>query len=362
MDAAIDIAARISGATTDVASRVTSAIRDAAKATGAGFEYLLNTAMRESNLNPDAKAKTSSATGLFQFIDQTWLATMKESGGKLGYGQYADAISKSDSGRYVVNDPAMRDKVFGLRKDPTANALMAGEFANSNAKVLNNRLGRKPTDGELYMAHFLGASGAARFIKATEASPDAKAANFFPRAAQANAPIFYDRAGNAKSLKQVYAGLAAKHNVMSPTQLAELKQSAPMKATQTAQAVAETRPTTPLAFFRDIPPAAVTPVSASAGIAAIASATGSDPSASAPLTSGTRIERSHAMFESLYNSDDRGPVGPLVRELWGARRASATETSQAVAPAADAAAAGGASVNAPQDLFNFLRSSARNPT
>src|SRR5207249_4015846 len=94
-DAAIDIAARISGATTDIATRVTGAIRDAARVTGAGFEYLLNTALRESNLNPNAKAKTSSATGLFQFIDQTWLGTIKQSGAALGYGKYADAIGKT---------------------------------------------------------------------------------------------------------------------------------------------------------------------------------------------------------------------------------------------------------------------------
>ena len=86
-DASIDIATRISGATTDIATRVTGAIRDAARVTGAGFEYLLNTAIRESNLNPNAKAKTSSATGLFQFIDQTWLGTMKQSGASLGYGK-----------------------------------------------------------------------------------------------------------------------------------------------------------------------------------------------------------------------------------------------------------------------------------
>src|SRR5919197_1385221 len=141
-DAAIDIAGRMSGA-----------IREAAKATGAGFEYLLNTALRESNLNPNAKAKSSSATGLFQFIDQTWLATMKQAGASLGYGKYADAISKTSSGRYVVNDPATREQIFALRKDPTTNSLMAGAFANSNAKVLTERLGRKPTDGELYMAH-----------------------------------------------------------------------------------------------------------------------------------------------------------------------------------------------------------------
>src|SRR5215212_5879637 len=122
MDAAIDIAARIGGVTTDVATRVTGAIRNAARATGAGFEYLLNTAMRESNLNPNAKAKTSSATGLFQFIDQTWLGTMKQAGAGLGYGKYADAISKTSSGRYVVSDPSMRKEVFALRKDPTANS------------------------------------------------------------------------------------------------------------------------------------------------------------------------------------------------------------------------------------------------
>ena len=115
-DIAIDLAARLSGATTEVAGRVTGAIRDAARQTGAGFEYLLNTALRESNLNPNAKARTSSATGLFQFIDQTWLGTMKQSGAALGYGKYAEAISKTPQGRYVVNNPAMRQEIFALRK------------------------------------------------------------------------------------------------------------------------------------------------------------------------------------------------------------------------------------------------------
>src|SRR3954470_12040517 len=223
-DAAIDMATRISGATADVATRVTGAIRDAARATGAGFDYLLNTALRESNLNPNAKNKGSSATGLFQFIDQTWLATMKQSGASLGYGKYADAISKTSSGRYVVNDPATRNEIFALRKDPTANSLMAGAFANSNAKVLTERLGRKPTDGELYMAHFLGASGASRFIRAAEANPNGKAAAYFPRAAHANASVFYEKSGAARSLKQVYAGLVSRHNVIgSATQMAESK-------------------------------------------------------------------------------------------------------------------------------------------
>jgi hypothetical protein len=383
-DAAVDIATRISGATADIATRVTGAIRDAARVTGAGFEYLLNTALRESNLNPNAKAKTSSATGLFQFIDQTWLATMKQSGASLGYGKYADAIGRTSSGRYIVKDPAMRDQIFALRKDPTANSLMAGAFANSNAKVLTDRLGRKPTDGELYMAHFLGASGASRFIRAAEANPNGKAAALFPRAAHANNSIFYDKSGAARSLKQVYAGLVSRHNVIGNTQLADAK------ATDAVQSASLATPA-PLPRARpivlpDVAPPAVDV--ASTGSTIIASSGADAPPASAtstvassnsgnpPLTFAERVAMVHEasasayaserpqspIFQSLYQSDQRGPVAPVVRELWGARHAASVETADAVTPAANTSASGtGASVNAPLDLFRFLRPSARRP-
>src|SRR5262245_46948817 len=87
---------------------VTAAIRKASQVTGAKFGYLLATAKVESNLNPNAAAPTSSAGGLFQFIDKTWLGTLKEAGGLVGYGRYADAITKTEDGRYVVTDPAKR--------------------------------------------------------------------------------------------------------------------------------------------------------------------------------------------------------------------------------------------------------------
>ena len=125
MDAAVEFATRISGATTDAATRVTGAIREAAKVTGAGFEYLLNTAVRESNLDPAAKAKSSSATGLFQFIDQTWLGTMKQSGAALGYAKYANAITQTSSGRYTVADPAMRQEMVTLPPPFAAHSLPA---------------------------------------------------------------------------------------------------------------------------------------------------------------------------------------------------------------------------------------------
>ncbi|MFZ1990358.1 MAG: transglycosylase SLT domain-containing protein, partial [Alphaproteobacteria bacterium] len=74
----------MSVATIDLSSltgdSVTQALAKASRATGVDFSYLLNTAKRESSLNPDAKSKTSSATGLFQFVEQTWLQALKAHG------------------------------------------------------------------------------------------------------------------------------------------------------------------------------------------------------------------------------------------------------------------------------------------
>ena len=191
----------------------TAAIRQASQVTGARFSYLLATAKVESNLNPNAAAKTSSAGGLFQFIDRTWLGTLKEAGPFLGYDRYADAITRTDDGRYVVNDPAMRGEIMALRQDATANALMAGVFTNSNAKQLTNNLGRAPTDGELYVAHFMGASGASRLIGMAESNPSGKAADAFPAAARANRSIFFDQSGRARSFAEVAKNLTNRYDV-----------------------------------------------------------------------------------------------------------------------------------------------------
>lgn len=191
----------------------TAAIRQASQVTGASFSYLLATAKVESNLNPNAAAKTSSAGGLFQFIDRTWLGTLKEAGPHLGYDRYADAITRTDDGRYIVNDPSMRGEIMALRQDPTANSLMAGVFTNSNAKRLTSNLGRAPTDGELYVAHFMGATGASRLIGMSESNPSGKAADAFPVAARANRSIFFDQSGRARSFAEVAHNLTNRYDV-----------------------------------------------------------------------------------------------------------------------------------------------------
>ena len=198
---------------------VTGAIQKAAKATGASFDYLLATAKVESDLNPDLAMRSSSATGLFQFIEQTWLEVMKQAGNALGFGRYADAITETTSGRYEVADPAMRAEIMKLRKDPAANAAMGGMFTQQNATTSAQRLGRKPTDGELYVAHFFGPYSAAKVIRMAGTNPTANAAQMFPAAAQANRPIFYDKQGNARSVAGVYQELVRRYQVAraSPT-------------------------------------------------------------------------------------------------------------------------------------------------
>lgn len=192
---------------------VTGAIRQAARVTGADFKYLLATAQVESNFNADAQARTSSAKGLFQFIEQTWLGTLKETGGALGYAPYANAISRQPSGQYTVGDPRMYDRIMELRSDPNANALMAGAYTRANAGKLAERLGRAPTEGELYIAHFMGPQGAARLIELAQERPFTPAAAVFPGPARANPSVFYDARGNGRGAAEVYRSLVGRYGV-----------------------------------------------------------------------------------------------------------------------------------------------------
>lgn len=185
---------------------VEAAIERASKATGVDFGFLMKTAGRESSYNPRAQASSSSAAGLFQFVEQTWLSTLKQHGSKHGYARYADLISRGSDGRYHVAGGEARRAVMDLRLDPHAASLMAGELTSDHAAYLKGRVGRSPTAGELYAAHFLGPQGSAKLIKAVESQPDASAASLFPDAARANRSIFY-RGGRAATVGEVYANL-----------------------------------------------------------------------------------------------------------------------------------------------------------
>ena len=139
------------------ATPVTDAIRKGASATGTDFDYLLRTAKRESALDPAAKAPTSSATGLFQFIEQTWLGVVKNDGPALGLSNAASAIVARGDGTYTVPDAAARQAILKLREEPETASAMAGALTRRNREALTAATGRAPSNGELYLAHVLGA-------------------------------------------------------------------------------------------------------------------------------------------------------------------------------------------------------------
>ncbi len=174
------------------------------------FDYLLQTAIRESSLDPSAKARTSSATGLFQFLEQTWFEVMKSDGARLGYARYAAAIEKQSDGTLDIADKELRAEVLKLREDPEVAANLAAAFTRNNGAYLKERFGRMPSPGELYIAHFLGAKGAEKLFTAGLQNPDQVAAKLFPAEAEANPSIFYDN-GEARTIRDVYRVLVAAH-------------------------------------------------------------------------------------------------------------------------------------------------------
>jgi hypothetical protein len=183
---------------------VVAALQNAAAVTGSDFHYLLGTAMRESSLQPQARSCTSSAAGLFQFTEQTWLGLVKDHGAKYGLGSMANAIVKDGSGHYRTDNAGDRQAILALRNDPRVAALMAGEYAKTTRAILQSALGRGVCGGELYAAHFLGADAACKLIRLNETRPDADAAAIFPQAAGANKTVFYHHDGSAKSVREVY--------------------------------------------------------------------------------------------------------------------------------------------------------------
>lgn len=195
--------------------RVGTAIRQASIRSGIDFDYLYQQARIESGLDPAARARTSSASGLYQFIDQTWLATVDRHGERLGYGWAAAAIRRDGNGRYRVSDTALRDNIMQLRFQPEAAANMAAAFASDNAGYLRARIGREPEAVDLYLAHFLGPAGAARFLERHAQDPRAPAAPEMPLQAAANRGVFF-RNGQALSFDAIRTRFAERFSAGGP--------------------------------------------------------------------------------------------------------------------------------------------------
>ncbi len=170
----------------------------AAQVTNVDPAYMMALADKESSLLPDNKARTSSAEGLFQFIESTWLEVLRRYGPKHGYAAEAEAI-QIIQGRPVVSDSDERERILNLRRDPYLSASMAGEMITTHRQILAGKIARDPSFAELYMAHFLGLNGASRFVALLSDTPDKSASEAFPRAAKANRSLFFDKKEAARA-------------------------------------------------------------------------------------------------------------------------------------------------------------------
>lgn len=152
----------------------------AAKVVGVDPGLLAGMAAQESGFQPGIRAKGSSATGLFQFLDGTWKQMLKQYGPK-------------------YNIPAGTPATNGA-----ANAILGAQYVKDNIEALR-KVSNNVQPGDAYLAHFLGLGGAR---KALRAGDNASFASLFPQAARAN-PSYSGTIGQVRA--QLTNNMFAKH-------------------------------------------------------------------------------------------------------------------------------------------------------
>ncbi|MBD8906320.1 transglycosylase SLT domain-containing protein [Methylorubrum zatmanii] len=152
---------------------------------------LMAVADKESSFITAVQAKTSSATGLFQFIERTWLGVIRDFGPKYGYDKEAALVVPDANDRPSIQDQAERTRILDLRRDPYLSAVMAGEMLKRDAGRIALKIGRELSLGEVYLAHFLGPDDAENFLSQVVDKPSSAAATLLPGPARANRSIFF---------------------------------------------------------------------------------------------------------------------------------------------------------------------------
>ncbi len=209
-------------------------IKEASTATGVSFDYLLAKAGQESSFSIRALSDTSSATGIYQFTEMTWLQLFALNGAKYGHARLASKIYRDRRGRYKVDNPTDRKVILNLRHDPRTSALLAAEYAKSNQTLMKAELKRNINSSDLYLAHFFGPGGAIKLLKAEAINEDTPASGLFPEAAMANPRVFYKKGQKSKTVKEVHEfltklfdGALKRYTNLSPAIIASLPQFLP---------------------------------------------------------------------------------------------------------------------------------------
>lgn len=165
--------------------------------------YFMRLARRESSFDHLAKAPTSSATGLFQFTENTWLCLLRVYGARHGVAG-TNAIVRTSKGRCLVSNHQARAYLLALRTNAGLNAIVAAHNTQDNEIELAHLLRRAPTYSERYVFHFLGRAEGGNLLTA---SPMAYGAEVAPRAAAANRTVFYSKDGRPRRVYEILSNI-----------------------------------------------------------------------------------------------------------------------------------------------------------
>ena len=192
-------------------TEIIDTLHQVSQETGADFQQLIITAMIESDLGRVTISSKSTARGVYQFIEPTWLVLMKRYGNRIGYQSYADAITFNAETHHpeVKGGIPLRQKILDLRYDNRISALLKTYQAQDEKRVLARfKNGQNITVTDHYIAHMLGLSLARTFYKLKQSESDYILAHLkdsnFRQAVQLNRSFFYDEHGRALNAAQAY--------------------------------------------------------------------------------------------------------------------------------------------------------------
>jgi hypothetical protein len=193
-----------SGHAGDISPTIIRALLKAQATVGVDPPLLLGIASTESGLNPKARNRHSSAQGLLQFTNTTWLTVVRDFGARHGLAQYAASISTDQDGRLSVRKARLRRAILALRNDPLLEAIMTAERLEQERGSLEAHLGRPVQSADLYFIHLLGPAGATRFLTEMEANPMASSVATVGSVATPNAGLFI-KDGRPMTVAEAYA-------------------------------------------------------------------------------------------------------------------------------------------------------------
>lgn len=139
---------------------VTRSLYRAYLKTGVDFKLLVLKAIMESDYGRFNVASNSTARGVFQYIESTWMVLMHRYGDKIGYGHYAKAIHYNPKTKTAALKGAakhLRHEILALRHNPEASALIKSYQIMEETDVIQGyKRGKKVTATDHYIAHMLG--------------------------------------------------------------------------------------------------------------------------------------------------------------------------------------------------------------